>query len=175
MLWLYILFGIVGFFALLYCVGFFLPSIYETKLGAVLNKAPEEVWAALTDYQKHPVTGPMRRKTEPLPEVHGLPAWVEDMGQTRITVTTVEARAPAKLVREMKDQVVPMTARHEVTLERLENGTSITAMARTEIRSGTWHVPIFRLVITLTRGGGSNLKRFWVGLAKSLNADIRWQ
>jgi len=36
-------------------------------------------------------------------------------------------------------------------------------------------VPIFRIMLTLTRGGGSILKKFWVGIAKGLGAEIRWQ
>ncbi len=54
------------------------------------------------------------KSVETLPKtewVDDLPAWVEDMGHgERITVKTVEADRPVRLVREMSSAAMPMTS-----------------------------------------------------------------
>ncbi len=69
-----------------------------------------------------------------------------------ITVKTVEAERPRHMVREMTSKSVPMTSRWEYTLEPAGEGCRLTIDGETYIRSGTWHVPIFRLMMVL--GGG---------------------
>src|SRR5205085_241578 len=129
-----------------FVVGSFLPERYEGHVCLTLRQAPEEVWAALSDYEKHPVTGSMRQKTEKLPDENGLPAWVEDLGSTRITVTTTEATPPRRLRRHFADASLPMTSDVDLRLEPDGAGCRVSASAVTTIRPGTWHVPLFRLI-----------------------------
>ena len=56
------------------------------------------------------------------------------------------------MVREMASQAVPMTSRWKYTLERAGEACKLTIDGETRIRSGTWHVPIFRVMMAL--GGG---------------------
>jgi hypothetical protein len=44
---------IVGVFV----IGFFLPETYRAQVQFNLQRPPEEVWAAVADYQKHPLGG----------------------------------------------------------------------------------------------------------------------
>ena len=52
----------------------------------------------------------------------------------------------------MKDLVIPMTARWELTLERAEESTRVLVRNEVTIKRGTWHVPLFRLMMALTGG-----------------------
>lgn len=61
-----------------------------------------------------------------------------------------------------------MTARSEVRIDRLEQGCKVTASNETRIRPGTWHVPIFRIMLTLTKGARGSLVRYWKNVGKEL-------
>jgi hypothetical protein len=138
-----------------------------------LDRKPQEVWDALQDIEKNAVTGKMRKRLELLPGSDGRPSWLEDIGSTKILVTTEEAEPPVKLRRHLADQVVPMTADFEVALEETLTGCRVTASNVTIIRAGTWHVPVFRVIMKLTGGGRSQLKSFWIELAKNLGTTVR--
>ncbi len=56
------------------------------------------------------------------------------------------------MVREMTSKAVPMASRWEYTLEPAGEGCRLTIDGETSIRSGTWHVPLFRVMMVL--GGG---------------------
>jgi hypothetical protein len=115
----------------------------------------------------------MRKRLEMLADVDGKPSWIEDMGSTKVTVTTTEMTAPHRLRRHMKDSVVPMTAEFDVTIEETPTGCKVTATSVNVIRSGTWHVPFFRVILKLTGSGRTHLKSFWMTLAKNLGTTPR--
>jgi hypothetical protein len=163
-----ILGGIVGLAILVIIVGRFLPEKYAARAEITFRRPPEDVWAAMSDYHKHPMMGSMMKRIEDLPAENGLPAWVEDMGSTQMAVTTVVSEPPLHVVRELADRVVPMIVRAEVHLQRLENGCKVTATQETWIRRGTWHVPIFRIILTITKGARSSLVKYWRRIAKDL-------
>ncbi len=154
---LWIILGIVAaIVAVPFIVGSLLPQRYEGQTRAFLAQSPEEVWDALQNYESHPMTGKMMKSAVALPKTewtNDLPAWTEDMGHgERITVKTVEADRPNRLVREMASAAMPMTSKWVYTLELAEGGCNLTMQGETFIRSGTWMVPIFRFMMTV--GGG---------------------
>lgn len=149
----YLLIAIVLLFGTAYAVGSFLPERFEGRSRVVYAKGPEEVWGALLDYDRHPMTGHMKRGVEAQPPENQLPVWKEDMGRGEvITVRTVAAERPRSMVREMESSSLPMTSRWEYTLEPEGDGCLVSIDAVTDIRRGTWHVPFFRVMMVL--GGG---------------------
>ncbi len=133
--------------------GLLMPERYEGRSRVVYARTAEDVWDALIDYDRHPMTGKMKKSVEAQPSEKDLPIWVEDMGHWElITVKTVEAERPRHMVREMTSKAVPMTSRWEYTLEPDGEGCRLTINGETYIRSGTWHVPMFRVMMVL--GGG---------------------
>ena len=137
-------------------VGNFLPERYVGRARAYFAKSPDQVWEALLDYDKHPMTGKMKKSVEPPPADQSpgvLPTWVEDMGHgERITVKTVEAEQPQRMIREMQSSGVPMTSKWEYRFESDEGGCWLTLDGETFIRRGSWMVPIFRFMMVV--GGG---------------------
>lgn len=149
-----------------FVVGLFLPESYDARIQFTLSRPPEDVWAAISNPEKHPMTGQMMKQVTRRPDENGLPVWVEDMGSSQITVKVVEATPPTHQKRQVKDSVVPMTAEWTFHIEKTEGGSRITATNHTVIRSGTWHVPLFRFIMTLTKGAEMGLKDYWSGVAR---------
>ena len=70
----------------------------------------------------------------------------------RITVKTVEAERPVRMVREMQSAAMPMTSRWTYTFEETGNGCKLTMHGETHIPSGGLLAPIFRVMMVI--GGG---------------------
>ena len=153
---IFIWFGLAGIALLIVAVvviGLLMPERYAGRSQVVYAKSAEDVWGALLDYDRHPMTGKMKKRVQARPAENGLPVWIEEMGHGEpITVKTVEAERPRHMVREMTSKPVPMTSRWEYTLEPTGEGCKLTIDGETYIRSGTWHVPLLRVMMVL--GGG---------------------
>ncbi len=152
----FIWFGMGGFALLVVAavvIGLLMPERYQGRSQVVYAKTVEDVWGALLDYDRHPMTGKMKKSVQAQPAENSLPVWIEEMGHVeRITVKTVEAESPRQMVREMTSKSMPMTSRWEYTLEPAGEQCKLTINGETYIRSGTWNVPLFRLMMVL--GGG---------------------
>ncbi len=179
-MWALLLFLIpLGLVLLPAIVGLLLPEKYEATVQAEFDKTPEEVWALLEDVERNPGSGAMARSVEMLPEEEwrdGLPAWIEDIGSTRIQVQTVVMDKPRSLVRELEDQIVPMRARWSIALEpHGEEGTLVTATNETIIAKGTWHVPLFRCMMFFMNGARRGLVHYLTRLGTSLGVSTRFR
>src|SRR5262245_52787899 len=137
MLWLWIVLGVLLALVLIpFLVGLFLPERYEARVRLSLARPADDVWQALCDHRAHPLAGKMCRKVEELPG-GPLPAWTEDLGQTKVTVQTLEATRPTRMVCTMADSVVPMTARWELGLTPSGEGCVVSAFSEVVVRRGT--------------------------------------
>ncbi|MCI0641373.1 MAG: hypothetical protein L0Y72_22050 [Gemmataceae bacterium] len=159
---------------LILIVGRFLPERYEAQVIVEFDRNPEDIWNALMNVPQNPMTGRMLKRLEPLPDVNGLPSWVEDIGSTKLVATTEQADKPRLLRRRLADQVVPMTADWEMRLEELPAGCRMTAASVTVVRKGTWHVPFFRFMLKVTGNGKSQLRGFCKRLAGNLGTRARF-
>lgn len=172
MTWLWIALGaLLALVGTVVIVGLCLPETYRAKGRADLSLSPEALWAALQDVERHPLAASMARGVTR----EGETAWVEDLGSTSVRWETVEADRPRRLVRVGRDSVVPMTARWELVIEPLDGGSRLWIDARIDLRRGTWHVPIFRVLITLTRGAERGVEQYLAGLAGDAALDVRWE
>jgi uncharacterized protein YndB with AHSA1/START domain len=128
-------------------VGRFMSPEYGGEVERTVGAPPAAVFAALSDYAALPHAGAMCKKVAALPDGGDLPAWTEDLGQSVVTVRTLEAEAPRRIVREMSDSVVPMKARWELDLVPDGAGTRVVLRHRGRIDDGSWHVPYFRFLV----------------------------
>jgi len=164
---LIILGGLAVLVLAVFAVGFMLPERYDAMLSVSFASPPEEVWAAISDYETHPMTGAQRKSTQKQPEERGLPVWVEDLGATKVTVRTLSATAPTHMKRNMTDSVVHMNVDCEFRIEPANGGSRVTATSQTTVRSGNWRAPLFR--VTLKMGGGEKgFRDYWSSIGKSL-------
>lgn len=166
LLWIGI--AIVALIALVMVGGLFLPDKYYAHVVVKVGKPPEAVWAAVMDYQKHPISGAMRKTTQKLPDENGLPVWIEDSGDTKLRVQVVAATPPNHIKWIFGDAVVPIKASSEARIEPSDGGSIITTNSETTIRPGTWHVPVFRVILWLTRAHEKGVRDYWASVAQTL-------
>ena len=168
--------ALVSVIVLVFVAGMFLPNRYTAQVVVRMNKPPEAVWAAIADYEKHPLTGAMRKRTEKLPDENGLPVWIEDAGETRIRVQVVEATAPRHIKWVFGDEAVKtMSAWSDTHITADGGGCVITTNSETNIKSGSWHVPIFRVILTLTRAHEKGVRDYWASIAAALGETARFE
>ncbi len=144
---------VVALIVLPVIIGFLMPVRYEGRTIVEYDRSVQEVWDALQDVEAHPTTGRMMKSVATLPSDEGRPAWKEDMGRGEvITVRTTAHEPPHQLSREMSSTSVNMTSRWEYALEPADQGCHVTLSGVTDIERGTWHTPIFRVMMVV--GGG---------------------
>ncbi len=150
---LIIVLAIVALIALPVVIGFLMPVRYEGTAVVEYERTVQQVWDRLQDVEAHPMTGKMMKSVETLPPDQGRPVWKEDMGRGEvITVRTTVFEPPRHMTREMSSATVNMTSRWEYGLEPAGEGCRVTLSGVTDIERGTWHTPIFRVMMVL--GGG---------------------
>lgn len=151
-----------------FAIGPFLPSTYHTKTALQLDCHIEKAWDGLNDAMKVPMTGHMMQGVGKVSEKE----WVEEIGQgERILVKTTLSKKPNKIIREMRSDMVNMTAKWEYTLEQVEvNRCRISIEGITRIENGTWHTPLFRFIFALTDSGKKGMDDHLHLLAKSVGA-----
>lgn len=138
--------------AVLVLIGFLMPVRYEGRTLVEYDRSVQEVWDALQDVESHPMTGKAMRSVEHMPG-DGRPAWKEDMGHGEvITVTTSTFEPPHRMRRAMAAGAIRMSSRWDYTLEAAGQGCRVTLSGVTDIERGTWHTPIFRVMMVV--GGG---------------------
>lgn len=170
-----ILIGIV------FAIGYTLPATYTADGTIELAATPDEIWAQLADFEAHPRGGAQVQGVERLADVDGKPQWREDLGGTTLLVTATRWDAPAgaaagHMVNEAEDEKVPMKAYMEFVLTPVEGGTELHAIGRTTLDPGTWHVPLFRVAMSLFGGAEAHLDGFLRDLGVGYEAgSMSWK
>ncbi len=150
---LWVLIGVVVLVASVFVIGSFMPVRYEGATVVAFDRDVQAVWDALQDVRAHPMTGRMMKSIEDLPAAPTGPVWTEDMGHGEvITVTTEVSEAPRRMVRHMTSGATAMESRWEYALEPAGDGCRVTLSGVTDIAKGTWHTPVFRVMMAI--GGG---------------------
>jgi hypothetical protein len=168
--------GLVGLLAALYVVGMFLPERYETQVVFKINKSPEAVWAAVADFEKHPIVGASRRSTRRLPDENGLPVWIEDMGETGLKVRVVESHPPHHIKCVFSDLVVTsMSASSETQITADGGGSLVTTKSETVAGKGTWHIPIFRVILSFTGAQRKGIMDYWKSIGRTLGEEPQFE
>jgi hypothetical protein len=152
MILLTILAILVGLAVLAIIIGLLLPKAYHHEESRTFSQSVEDVWTAVYEFDTVPMTTSPSHTVESLPDENGLPVWLVDMGSSQLTVQTIEATSPNRVVRAIADSVVPMTATFTHELSAVNGRTSLTIREEGYIDNGTWHVPLFRIMVRLTRG-----------------------
>jgi hypothetical protein len=172
MVWLWIFVGalvLVLFTPLL--IGLFLGEDFRGAAAMEVEAAPQAVWDAVLDYARHPTCATSCRGVRDAPEEgkgEGLPAWVEDLGPTQLTVQVAEMDAPRRLALHIQDSVVPLSSDWTLRIEPKGGGSRVALESETKIRRGTWHVPIFRFMMGPVGGVQKGVVHYLRTLAKSL-------
>ena len=134
----------------LYSLGIFLPATYSATVSRTFDARQDIVWQALSDFERHPISGKMARSVTALPDDAQYPAWVEDIGSSKITIRTIEVKAKKFLHRRASNNVEPVTVEIKIRVQRNEGRTTVSIDYQTTVRQGTWRVPLMRLLLFFT-------------------------
>src|SRR5262245_28127538 len=161
MLWLWIPLGVVLLLILTpFVAGRFMPRDFRETAEIVIPRPIDEVWAAVQDVQRYPISARMTRGSERLPDVEGRMAWREDIGSSKISYRVVELAQPSRRVIEGRDAIVPMSMVSTCELTAIDGGTRVRVETKVHLDDGTWHVPVFRFLLTVTGGMKSGLNQY---------------
>jgi len=152
----------------IYSLGIFLPSTYSVTVTRTFDASSDAVWTKINDYEAHPVSGRMARQITNLPSDPDQPAWVEDIGSSKITLTTLDQEPGSFLHRQAFDSVVPMNAVIKIRMSREGDQTTVSITNQTTVRQGTWQVPLFRLSLYFT----NSLETGIVDYLKAIEDDL---
>lgn len=130
-------------------VGRFLPEEYLSKVQHASAQSPDAIYPLLLDPRAVSYGGKQVRSITVLSEEGELLKWREDLGPSKFTSGVVELDENSRVVVEGIDSVVNMTMRREITLTPNGSGTTVAINQRILIENGTWHVPIFRIMMRL--------------------------
>jgi len=176
MIWPWIVGGLVVLVLVPFVVGSLLPERSTAHVVARYDVPPSVVWTALTDPEAVPCGGKMTRGVELLDDVNGLPVWREDLGSTTTTIRTIESVPDERLVLELSDSVVPMTARWELTLEADgASGARLVARNETVVGQGTWHAPLFRFILKVLNAAEKGLVDYLRRVGAEAGASVTFE
>ena len=165
--------GLALLIAAVMLIGMLLPEEYESRVEMSVAQSPDVVWAALNDPRQVSYAGRQARSIEVLREGEAL-EWREDMGPSVLTMSFVEFEPLKRIVCEATDSVVPMTMRRVFELEEREGRTFVTCSQKTTIKSGTYHVPIFRVTMALG-AAKAGMKDYLKRCAGAIGEEARFE
>ena len=141
----------------------FIAKAHKASRSIVLNSAPEQVWAVITDFPSHP-TWRKLKGIEHAPDINGHPVWreIDNRGQA-MPIEFLEMTAPRKLVGRIADPKLPFGGTW--TWELTPEGTS-TRIRITE--DGEIYSPAFRYIARII-GYDMTINQYLKALAAKFN------
>ena len=145
------LFGVIGAIAL---VGMTLPQGHRAQRRASIRRPPGEVFAAISDFERHPEwRHDVRRVTV---QGTGLGAVVREESDGETITFKIEAfDPPSRLVMRIADDSLPFGGTWSYDLQPSATGTEITITEDGEI-----HNPIFRFLARFVFGHDGTIDRY---------------
>lgn len=175
MIVLWILAACAALFLVLFVAGQFLPERYDSDLRARYEVDPEALWSAVQDVRKLPHAGRQCREVLELRDESEQVGWTEDLGSSQVVYETLEADRPTRLVRRARDKQIPVTFHVTLTLEADGKGSRVRSRTETNVRNGSWHIPIFRVLLKLA-DGANRANRDWLKrLGQSVNSAPQFE
>lgn len=151
-----------------YVIGMFAAKDFAGSGEAVFVASPDVVWAKIAEPGGIPIAGRTCERVTRLPDENGGACWIEELGETRLTVRMTVAEPPRRIVRHITDSVVPISMTCEWIVEPGADGTHVRITTRGRIEDGTWHVPLFRFIMVTMGGADSGPREYLNALRASL-------
>ena len=159
---------IVGLIALMAVIGAFLPKSHTASRSTVIAQPPEVLWQALTDYSAFPQWRGDVKSVEMLPNRDGHPLWLEDGKNGKLTLETIEASPPSRLVVKIADPDLPFGGTW--TYELKSNGTGCRV---TITENGEVYNPIFRFMGRVFFSPAATIETYLKSLGKKFGEDVK--
>ena len=153
--------------AIVFGVGTLLPVAHTASVRAEYAAPPNEVFEAISDYQRQPEWRPSVDRIETLPSRDGKPAW-QEVGRTgTIPMELTESDPPRRMVTTILSEGMPFGGRWIYEVEPTESGTALTITEEGEVYN-----PAFRFMSRFIFGHHRTATTFLEDLGRELGDDV---
>lgn len=173
-LWLWSALGLV---LVLLCapflVGSFLKGPFVGEASLVLPLAREDLWRAIDDHVRFPISGALAREMRLLSTGNDMPIWVEEQLNATLRVETLESVAPERLALRVTEDPVALESRWDIRLEERGAETVVRVVQSCEVRAEGWRAPQLRFVMKFMGGARMGPQGYLRRLAEGLGYPAR--
>jgi hypothetical protein len=169
MKWILIVVGVIaGLIALMAIIGALLPKGHTAARTTVINKPPEVLWQAMTDCAAFSQWRTDVKSVEVLPDRNGHTVWREDGKNGKITLETIEASPPSRLVLLIADPDLPFGGKWTYELQPSPGGSRVTITEDGEVYN-----PIFRFMSHVFFSQSASIETYLKALGKKYGEDVQ--
>jgi uncharacterized protein YndB with AHSA1/START domain len=170
MKWILIVVGVIaGLIGLIAIIGSLMPKSHTASRSTVINKSPEVLWQAITDFAAFPQWRTDIKNVEALPDREGHKVWREDGKNGMLTLETIEASPPSRLVLRIADPDLPYGGTWTYELQSTGAGSRLTITEDGEIYN-----PIFRFMGRLFFSPTASIETYLKALGKKYGEDVQF-
>ena len=150
-----------------YCL---VPWRRSSQLVVHLSATRDQTWSQLRKGHRFPVSGLLARSVEPTSQVVGQPAWVEDLGGTRLQVRTLEAVSGQHLILSVEDMGGAFQTRWTVQLDEDSDGCTLLQLhSESRVSSRGFRGALARVLFLVGDGPEQALRDYVRSLAQALD------
>ena len=169
MKWILIVAGVVaGLIALMAIIGSLMPKGHKASRSAVINTPPEVLWRTMTDCEAFPQWRDDVKTVEVLPDRGGHRVWREDGKNGKMTLETIEASPPSRLVLRIADPDLPFGGTWTYELQPSGGGSLVTITEDGEVYN-----PIFRFMGRVFFSQTASIETYLKALGKKYGEDVQ--
>ena len=169
MKWILIVVGVAaGLIALMAIVGALLPKGHTAARTTVINKPPDVLWQAMTDCTAFPQWRTDVKSVEVLPDRGGHKVWREDGKNGKMTLETIEASPPSRLVLQIADPDLPFGGKWTYELQPSAAGSRVTITEDGEVYN-----PIFRFMSHVFFSQSASIETYLKALGRKYGEDVQ--
>ncbi|MEK6325530.1 MAG: SRPBCC family protein [Acidobacteriota bacterium] len=169
MKWILIVVGVIaGLIALMAIIGSLLPKGHTASRTTVINKPPDVLWQTMTDCAAFPQWRTDVKSVEVLPDRDGHKLWREDGKNGKMTLETIEASPPSRLVLRIADPDLPFGGKWTYDLQPTLGGSRVTITEDGEVYN-----PIFRFMSHIFFSQSASIETYLKALGKKYGEDVQ--
>src|SRR5574341_441329 len=159
---------VISFILAVPVVGLFLPRGHVVARTIALHQTPDAIWRVITDFESAASWRPDVARIQQLPAQQGFPIWREYYRNgDALTLATVEAVSPARLVREIVDLDLPFSGRWVYQIAPVETGSRVTITEHGDVSN-----PVFRVVSRFFMDQTATVDQYLLDLGKKFGEAV---
>ena len=169
MKWILIVAGVIAaLIALMALLGSLMPKGHTASRTTVINKSPEVLWQTMTDCAAFPQWRTDVKSVEVLPDRDGHKVWREDGKNGKMTLETIEASPPTRLVVRIADPGLPFGGTWTYDLQASGGSSRVTITEDGEVYN-----PIFRFMANVFFSQSASIETYLKALGKKHGEDVQ--
>jgi len=152
---------LAGLLLLIVVIGALLPKKHVATRESRYHQPPDVIWKAITDIDAMPSWRASLKSVKHLPDVNGLPAWIETLDNGVIPLETTASEPPAKLVVRIADPKLPFGGTWTYEIRATPEGSALRITENGEVYN-----PVFRFVSRFFLGYTATIDGYLNSLAR---------